>query len=73
MYPVHLRLDDGNFAIRLAEIRDWLQRHRIDPGLLHYRLGADHVRLRVEFTKPTHATAFRAVFGEGKLSAAADD
>ena len=72
MYPVHLRLDDGNFAIRLGMIRDWLQRHRIDPGLLHYRMGADDVRVRIEFTKPDHATAFRAAFGEAQLNAAAD-
>jgi hypothetical protein len=72
MYPVHLRIDDGNFTIRLAMIRDWLHRHRIDPGLLHYRMGADHVRVRIEFTKPDHATAFRAAFGEAQLNAAAD-
>jgi hypothetical protein len=73
MYPVRLRLTDGNFAIRLAEIREWLQQHRIDPGLMRYDLGADHVRVRVEFTRPSHLAAFRATFGEGQLNAAADD
>ena len=73
MYPVHLRLSDGNFTIRLAEIRDWLQERRIDPSFLHYRLAADHVRLRVDFTKPSHAAAFRAAFGEALLSAVGDD
>jgi hypothetical protein len=72
MYPVHLRLNDGNFAIRLTEIRDWLQQRRIDPGLMRYDLGADHVSLRIDFTKPSHVTAFRAAFGEAQLSAAAD-
>jgi len=70
MYPIQFRLEDGNFAVRLAEIRDWLNKHRIDPGLLHYRLGVDHVRLRIEFTRPSHAAAFRAAFGEAKSAAA---
>jgi len=73
MYPVHFRLSDGNFAVRLTEIREWLQQHRIDPGLLHYRLAADHVRLRIDFTKPTHVAAFRAAFGEAQVSAAVGD
>jgi hypothetical protein len=73
MYLARLRLIDGNFVIRLAEIREWLQKHRIDPGLMRYDLGADHVRVRVEFTKPSHLAAFRAAFGEAQLSAAADD
>jgi hypothetical protein len=62
MYPIQFRLEDGNFAVRLAEIRDWLNKHRIDPSLLHYRLGVDNVRLRIEFTRPSHAAAFRAAF-----------
>src|SRR3954468_10478744 len=70
MYPVQFRLEDENFAIRLAEIREWLQKHRIDPGLLHYRMGRDHVRLRVEFTKPSHAAAFRAAFKDQIAEAA---
>jgi len=68
MYPVQFRLDDGNFAVRLAEIRDWLHQHRIDPGLLHYRLGADHVRLRIEFTRPSHVAGFKAAFGEAHVA-----
>jgi len=70
MYPVQFRLAEGNFAIRLAEIRDWLQYRRIDPNLLHYRIGADHVQVRIEFTKPRHADAFRAGFVEAQLSEA---
>src|SRR3954449_9207469 len=70
MYPVQFRLEDGSFAIHLAEIRDWLQKHRIDPGLLHYRMRKDHVRLRVEFTKPSHAAAFRAAFKDQIAEAA---
>jgi hypothetical protein len=62
MYPVKFRLDEGNFTIRLAEIRDWLNQRRIDPSLLHYRMGADHVRLRIEFMKPSEAAAFRKAF-----------
>jgi hypothetical protein len=30
----------------------------------------DHVRLRIEFTRPSHAAAFRAAFGEAKSAAA---
>ena len=70
MYPVQFRLEDGNFAICLAEIRDWLRQHRIDPGLLHYRMGVGHVRLRVEFTRPSHAVAFRAAFAAQIVNAA---
>jgi hypothetical protein len=70
MYPVQFCLEDANFAIRLAEIRDWLNKHRIDPGVLRYRLGADNVRVRIEFTKPSHVGAFRAAFGEAHIAMA---
>lgn len=62
MYPVQFDIDEGNFAIRLAEVRDWLRQHRIDPARLHYRMGPDHVRLRIEFAKSHDADAFRTQF-----------
>ena len=62
MYSVQFQIDEGNFAIRLAEVRDWLRRHRIDPARLHYRMAADHVQLRIEFAKPNDADAFRTEF-----------
>jgi hypothetical protein len=62
MYPVQFRLEEGNFAVTLAEIREWLSQQRIDPGSLNYQLDADQVRVRLEFTTPSHAAAFRAAF-----------
>jgi hypothetical protein len=62
MYPVQLILDDGNLAISLAEIRDWFSRQGLEPGAFQYRMQADHVRLRVDFTTLTDATAFAEAF-----------
>jgi hypothetical protein len=64
MYPVRFRVDEGNFTNRLAEIRDWLNQRRIDPSALHYHLAADHVRLRIEFMKPSEAAAFQKAFAD---------
>ena len=70
MYPVQFRLEEGNFAVILSEIRDWLSQQRIDPGSLHYQLGANHIRVRLEFMTPSHAAAFRAAFQDHLAPAA---
>ena len=61
-YPVRLVLDEGNLAIRIAEIREWLRKGRIDPGSLRYRLAADRVELRIDFTALGDASRFAEAF-----------
>jgi hypothetical protein len=62
MYPVHLRLPEENFTVGLAEIREWLDRHRITPGTVRYGMDAEYVRLVIEFTKPQDSDLFRLAF-----------
>ena len=48
-YPVQVVLDQGNLAIRLREIREWLSKPHIPPGAFDDRMRSDFVQLRVDF------------------------
>ena len=48
-YPVRVVLDEGNLAIRISEVREWLNKSGIDPGAFQYRMTAGHVQLRIDF------------------------
>ena len=62
-YPVQIVLDEGNLTVRLREIREWLNRHSVDPGALKYRMFADRVQLRIDFIAFQDAAKFTEVFG----------
>src|SRR5205085_617413 len=48
-YPVRIVLDEGNLANRISEVREWLNKHGVDPGALQYRMAAEDVELRIDF------------------------
>jgi hypothetical protein len=63
MYPVRIIFDEGNLAIRLSEVREWLERHVIDPGAMRYRMASDRVELRIDFATLNDASKFAENFG----------
>jgi hypothetical protein len=62
-YPVRVVLDEGNLAIRISEVREWLNKSGIDPGAFQYRMTAGHVQSRVDFITLRDASRFADTFG----------
>ena len=62
-YPVRVVLDEDNLAIGISEVREWLNKHRIDPGAFQYRMAAEHVQLRIDFVTFNDAAEFADAFG----------
>ena len=60
-YPVRIVLDEGNLAIRISEVREWLSKHGIDPGAFQYRMAAERVQLRIDFVTLKDAAQFAVV------------
>lgn len=68
MYPVKIVLDQGNLAIRLAEVIEWFDECELGPGKLQYSMAADHVELRIDFDYREEAVAFAEEFSGSVLS-----
>jgi hypothetical protein len=62
-YPVRVVLDEGNVAVGISEVREWLNEHEIDTGAFQYRMSAGHVELRIDFITLTDASTFADTFG----------
>jgi hypothetical protein len=61
-YTVQIRLDGDNLAMPLSEMREWLDRNRIEPAVFKYSMGAGHVRCRLDFKLSNEAAAFADAF-----------
>jgi hypothetical protein len=64
MLRVQIRLDGGNIAATMAEMREWLDRHHLEPDQFTYRMDADLVHCRLDFRLPTEAAAFAEAFAD---------
>jgi hypothetical protein len=62
LYTAQVHLDGDDIGARIAEVCKWLDEHNLELGTFHYRVGAKHVRLRIDFTTLMDAAAFAAVF-----------
>ena len=62
-YPVRIVLDEGNLANRISEVREWLNKHGLDPAAFQYRMAAEHVELRIDFVTLRDASKFANTFG----------
>ena len=63
LYTVQVHLDGDDIGAGISGVRNWLDEHNLDPGTFHYRVGAKHVRLRIDFTTLTDRAAFAEAFG----------
>src|SRR5260370_38811475 len=62
-YPVRIVLDEGNLANRISEVREWLNKHDVDPGAFQHRMAAERVELRIDFVTLRDASKFANTFG----------
>jgi hypothetical protein len=53
----------------MSAMRQWLDRHRVEPRTFHYAFGSPDVRMRIDFNRETDATEFAAAFGGRVLAA----
>ena len=67
MYPVQILIDEGNLAIRLAEIIEWFDERQFGAGRFQYSMTAGHVDLRIDFDFRSEAGAFVKAFGGSML------
>jgi hypothetical protein len=77
MFTVQIRLDGDDLATRIAEVSQWFKSVRLQPGAFQYKMGPEHVRLRIDFTTLREASAFAealggSVLGMKRLDQAAD-
>src|SRR5260370_38471012 len=57
-YTVEIRLDGGNLAARMSEMRVWRDPHQPEPGVFQYRMDVEEALLRVDFKISSEAEAF---------------
>jgi hypothetical protein len=69
MYTVQVQLDGDDLATRIAEVADWFKVQCLRPGAFRYKMGPEHVRLRVDFTTLREAAAFAEELGGSVLGA----
>lgn len=63
MHSVQIRLDSGEMAARMSEMRQWLDRNGIEPDTFEYRrMDAGGVVYRVDFKNANEASAFAEAF-----------
>ena len=62
-FPVRVMLRGGDLTIRIAEIREWLDKRGVDPGPFQYRLADEHVELRIDLITLKDAANFADAFG----------
>lgn len=63
LYTAQVHLDAGDLVTEILQVRGWLENRGLDPNTLHYRIGREHVRLRLEFSSLRDASAFAEAFG----------
>lgn len=63
-YVVRIRLEENeNPAVRMSEIREWLDRQPFDPARSQFHMTADRDSLTVDFSVLHEAYAFVEEFG----------
>jgi hypothetical protein len=60
---VRVVLDECNLGVSISEVREWFNKHGIDPGAFQYHMAAEHVRLIIDFIIFKDAVEFADAFG----------
>jgi hypothetical protein len=63
IYTAQVHLDAGDLATEISKVRGWLDNRHLDPNTFQYRVGGKYVRLRLDFSSLSHASAFAGAFG----------
>jgi hypothetical protein len=60
---VQIRLASGEMAVRMSDMRQWLDLNRFEPDAFEYRrMDANGAVYRVDFEVPSEAAAFAEAF-----------
>jgi len=63
LHTVQIRLDSGEMAARMAEMRQWLDKNGFEPDTFEYRrMDAEGVVYRIDFKVAGEAAAFAEAF-----------
>ena len=63
LHSVQIRLESGEMAVRMSEMRQWLDRKGFEPDAFEYRrMDANGVVYRVDFKVAGEAAAFAEAF-----------
>jgi hypothetical protein len=63
LYTVQIRLDSGEMAARMSEMRQWLDKNGFEPEAFDYRrLDADGAVYRLDFKDAGEASTFAEAF-----------
>ena len=62
MRTVVVRVGDADFSNQMAEMREWLDRHRYEPVKFTYNQSDSGLVISVEFPDPVEAEAFATRF-----------
>jgi hypothetical protein len=62
-YPVRIVLEEGNFTVRIREVREWLNKRGINTGAFQYRMAAERIQLSIDFDTLAEAARFAETFG----------
>jgi hypothetical protein len=63
LYTVKVHLDASRLGTEISRVRRWLDDRNLNSNTFHYRVGEKHVRLRLDFSGLTEASAFAEAFG----------
>jgi hypothetical protein len=66
MRTVVVQLGDADFSNQMAEMREWLDRHRCEPVKFVYSQNERRLVIWVEFPDPAEVEAFAAHFDGGE-------
>jgi hypothetical protein len=53
---------EANFSTEMAEMREWLDKHRCAPSMFKYHLEQESVIIEVEFNEEEEAEVFKRYF-----------
>jgi hypothetical protein len=63
LYTVEVRRIGVDLAASMAEMRTWLDYHRVNPTVFEHSLGGPGIAFRVRFRQEGDALAFAKAFG----------
>ena len=69
LHTLQVRLDSGEIAARMSEMRQWLDQKGFEPDVFEYRrMDAAGVVCRVDFKLASDAAAFAEAFAGNVVS-----
>jgi len=62
LHSTEIRIGDGNLAVQMTRMREWLDSRRFEPAVFRYEHIDSSVIIHVEFSVEEEAAAFAREF-----------